>query len=269
MAKAPQAAQTGQVVPFSPSINPLAAAVWPDSGDAADLLGIVQDQAETIAEQAILLARYQQVLNTAQVVTAPANVATGTGTATGTALALTGVTGTIVNGASVNGLGVPAGTIILGQQSGTTGGAGTYTTSQATTAAAAPLAFTPPSSAAVATGTGTATGTALAVTNVGGSIAIGSTVSGPNVPAATTIVNQMSGTPGGAGTYTTSVATTATAAALAFTPVATEPASPWPVPRDAPTLMLVLQNQTALIRTQAASIQHYQDVLNSSQTPMA
>jgi hypothetical protein len=268
MAKAPQAAQTGQVVPFNPSVTPLAA-VWPDSGDAADLLNIVQDQAETIAQQALLLDRYQQVLNAAQVVTAPANVATATGTATGTALALTVVTGTIVNGATVSGQGVPPGTIIVGQQSGTTGGAGTYTTNQATTAAAAPLAFVPPSSAAVATGTGTATGTALAVTAVAGTIAIGSTVSGQGVPAATTLVNQMSGTPGAAGTYTTSVATTATAVPLAFIPIAAEPSSPWPTPRDAPTLMLVLQNQTALLRTQAASIAHYQDVLNSSQTPMA
>jgi hypothetical protein len=260
--------QSAQIVPFT-GVQPLANPVWPDAGDAADLLNIVQDQAETIAQQALLIDRYQTVLNAAQVVIPPTAIATATGTGAGTALTLTGSSGPILTGASVSGAGVPAGTLIVGQQSGAVGGDGVYTTNQATTPASQPLAFMPPPHVTIATATATATGTALAVTNVSGTIVNGASVAGPGVPAGTIVVNQMSGSAGGAGTYTTNQATTAAAAALAFTPPAAEPASPWPTPRDAPTLMLIAQNQTALLRTQNASIQHYQDILNSSQTPMA
>jgi hypothetical protein len=168
-----------------------AAATWPDSNDVSDLLGIVQAQTVTIADQMDLLDRYQSILNAAQ--TMPP-VATGLGTATGTSLVVTAVTGTIVIGAVVTGAGVPASppkTTIVAQTAGTTGAAGTYTTSQATTvAASAPLAFKPPSSV-----------------------------------------------------------------------------SPWPLPRDQVTLNTLAQQQTAIMRTQSALIQHYQDVLNTSQTP--
>jgi hypothetical protein len=67
--------------------------------------------------------------------------ATGTGTATVTSLAVTAVMGTIFQGATVTGTGVPAGTTIVSQQSGPLGGNGTYITSQATTANAAALNF--------------------------------------------------------------------------------------------------------------------------------
>lgn len=251
--------------------TPMVSANWPDANDATDLLAIVQEQAGTIADQAVLIDRYQTVLNNAQKTAPPAvNVATSTGTATGTSLALTGTSGTVVIGANVSGAGVPAGTTIIGQISGTTGGDGTYTTNQATTAAAAPLAFTPPATIIVATAIGTATGTSLAVSSVTGTIALGARVSGPGVPASTTIINQISGTNGGAGTYTTNQATTAAAGALAFTP----PPAPgaimsWPAPQDSATLMQLVQNQTAVARTQAALIAHYQDVLNTSQTPIS
>jgi hypothetical protein len=238
---------------------------WPDANDAADLLAIVEAQTKTIADQAALLDRYQAVLNTAQAVS-PTATATGTGTATGSSLAVTAVTGTIAIGATVSGAGVPPGTTILSQSSGTAGGAGTYITDLVTTATAAPLAFTPPPPA-LATGTGTATGNQLAVTTVTGTIAIGASVAGAGIPAMTTILAQVSGTAGGAGTYTTSQNTTANAAPLAFTPPA--PVSAWPIPRDAPTLMLLVQNQSSVARTQAALISHYQDVLNTSQTPMS
>jgi hypothetical protein len=265
MAKAPQAqAAQSNVVPFTAAVAPLAG--WPDANDATDLLAIVQQQTGTIADQAALIDRYQAILSNAQV-SAGATVATAIGTATGASLVVTSVTGTILVGAEVSGLGVPVGTTILNQLSGTGGGAGTYTTDQATTASAAPLAFTPPP-AAVVTATGTATGTALAVTAVNGTIVIGASVAGAGVPANTRIINQASGTSGGAGTYTTSQATTASAAPLAFTPPPAGPVMAWPTPRDAPTLMLLLQNQTALARTQAAVIQHYQEVLNTSQTPI-
>lgn len=177
------------VVPAA-GVTPLS--TWPDSNDVSDLLGIAQAQAVTIADQADLLDRYQSALNAAQ--TTPP-IATGTGTATGTtSLTVAAVANTIVAGAKVSGTGVPPAppsTTIVSQQSGTTGGAGVYTTSQALTiAAGTPLAFAPPSSV-----------------------------------------------------------------------------SPWPLPRDPATLMLLVQQQTALARTQAAAIAHYQDVLNTSQTP--
>lgn len=62
--------------------------------------------------------------------------ATGTGNSAGTAsLTLSAVSGTVAIGASIAGTGVPAGTTITAQQSGTTGGNGVYTTSQPTTLA--------------------------------------------------------------------------------------------------------------------------------------
>jgi hypothetical protein len=247
-------------------VQPTPLAGWPDPNDASDLLAIVQEGADTIAAQAVMIDRYQAVLNGAQAPTGPV-IATGTGTATGATLVMTAVTGTILVGAEVSGLGVPAGTTILNQVSGTTGAAGTYTTDQATTATAAPLAFAPPP-AAVTTATGTGTGTSLVVTAVAGTIALGNFVAGAGVPGNTIILAQVSGTAGGAGTYTTSQPTTASAAPLAFSAPAPPPVSPWPVPRDAPTLMLVSQNQTAVLRTQNALMQHYQDLLNSSQTPI-
>jgi hypothetical protein len=175
---------------------PQATSNWPDANDAPDLLAIVEDQAETIAAQAVMIDRYQSVLNTAQIQTPP-TVAIGTGTASGTpatTLAVSGVTNPIVTGAVITGAGVPASppTTILSQQTGTTGGAGNYTTNQATTASAAVLTFTPP-----------------------------------------------------------------------------PPAPTWPPAQDAPTLTLLMQEQTAVLRTQSALIQHYQDVLNTSGTPIA
>lgn len=61
--------------------------------------------------------------------------------------------------------------------------------------------------------TATGAGTDLTVTAVTGIISVGDTVSGTGVPADTTIVSQTSGTPGGAGVYVTSAATTASTAA--------------------------------------------------------
>jgi hypothetical protein len=62
-----------------------------------------------------------------------------TGTGSGTALTVTGVTGTIVAGYAVFGTGVAMGTTIVSQTSGTPGGAGVYVTSQATTSSGASL----------------------------------------------------------------------------------------------------------------------------------
>jgi hypothetical protein len=168
-------------------VQPLTTPTWPVSNDAGDLIGIVEAQSETIAEQAALIDRYQGVLKAAQAATG-GSPATAVGTGTGTSLVTTGTNGVIKAGSVVAGTGVPAGTTIMSQTSGTTGGNGTYVTSQATTANNATLSFTPQA---------------------------------------------------------------------------------WPVAQDAPTLTLLVQNQTAMIRTQTTLIQNYLDVLNTSQTPAA
>lgn len=62
-----------------------------------------------------------------------------TGTGSGTNLTTTSVTGVIKAGDTVTGTGVPAGTTIVSQSSGTAGGAGVYVTSAATTSSSASL----------------------------------------------------------------------------------------------------------------------------------
>lgn len=181
------AAARARVIPMA---APSPSSSWPITGDIPAISEIVLEQSQVIEDQEVLLHAYQTNLNTAQ--TTPGATATGTGTATGNQLAVTAVAGTIQNGAVISGGGVtvPAGTTILGQISGTPGGAGTYLTSAVTTAAAAALTFTNP--------------------------------------------------PG---------------------------ASTWPVPTDAPTLMLIQQLQSSIIRLQTALLQGYQDLMNTSQTP--
>lgn len=120
---------------------------------------------------------------------------TSTGTAAGTALTLTSLTGYVSLGETVNGTGVPSGTTIVAQVSGTTGAAGIYTTSQATTASSATI---------------TTYGDVLDVSATTGLISVGDTVSGGSgFPTGATILNQVSGTTGGAGIYTLSAPATA------------------------------------------------------------
>jgi hypothetical protein len=89
-----------------------------------------------------LPSNYADGYTTALVTPAPA---TGTGTSTGTtSLAMTAVAGTIMIGATVAGAGVPGGVTIVAQQSGATGGNGTYTTSAATTLPGVALTITHP-----------------------------------------------------------------------------------------------------------------------------
>lgn len=170
---------------LAPKPTVTGAPVWPITGDVDDLLAIVRAQLDTVADQEELIHAYQLVLDAAQ---------------------------------------------------------------------AAPLA----------TATGTATDTSLAITGSANGILVGAVVSGTGVPAGTTIVSQQSGLLGGDGTYTTSVATTASTSALTFAPGGG--VSPWPVPRDAATLNAIVQGQTAVIRMQTALLQQYQDLLNVSQT---
>jgi hypothetical protein len=108
-----------------------------------------------------------------------------TATGTGTNLAVTAVTGIISVGDTAIGTGIPAGTTIVSGPVG--GGAGTYVTSQVTTAAAAAC---------------TTTSTVLDVTvDTDISIAVGQTVTGSTVPAGVLITAQLGGTPGSVGTY--------------------------------------------------------------------
>lgn len=76
--------------------------------------------------------------------------ATFTGSGSGTNLTASSVTGTIGVGMYVSGTGVPAGTKIVSQISGTTGGAGVYQTSHATTSSANALLAAEAMKAAVA-----------------------------------------------------------------------------------------------------------------------
>jgi hypothetical protein len=94
---------------------------------------------------------------------------------------------------------IPNGTNIAAFGTGS-GGVGTYTINNPLTVGA--------------TFTGTGSGTNLTASAVTGSILPGQIIAGTGVPGGTTIVSQTSGTPGGAGVYVTSGATTASTAAL-------------------------------------------------------
>lgn len=128
--------------------------------------------------------------------------ATFTATATGNQLAVTSVTGKISIGDVIAGTGVPAGTSIIAGPSA--GGAGTYTTSVVTTAAAATV---------------TSFGNVLHVTVVTGVFAPGDAISGTGVPANATLGLQLSGAAGGVGDYLLNVAASAYAASTALTTV--------------------------------------------------
>lgn len=177
-------------------LAPQQTASWPITGDVPDLENIIAAQAETIEQQAALIDAYQANLSAAQN-PLPGPAATGTGaiTTASTSLSVSGVSGAnIVTGATVTDATVPpvtpAGTVVLGQISGTTGGGGVYLLNHAVTyAASIALTFTPPAGA-----------------------------------------------------------------------------SSWPTPTDAPTLELIREQQTAVLRLQSSLIQSYQDLLNLSET---
>ena len=125
------------------------------------------------------------------VVTASAG-ASFTATGSGANLTTSAVTGVISVGDTISGTGIPVGTTILSQTSGTTGGAGVYVTSVATTASAASI---------------TATSSILQVTAVAsGALIPGQLLTGTGVTAASRLGAQLSGTAGGIGTYSLSVA---------------------------------------------------------------
>lgn len=112
--------------------------------------------------------------------------ATFTATGSGTTLIVTSPTGYISAGDTISGTGVPANTTIVSQISGTTGGAGSYLTSTATTASS---------------GTVTSFGDKVYATSVTGYISADDAVSGITGLTGATVVSQVSGTTGGVGLY--------------------------------------------------------------------
>jgi hypothetical protein len=108
--------------------------------------------------------------------------------------------GTVLGvGQTISGTGVPAGTTILSQLTGTLGGVGTYQVSISQTLASAAI---------------TASGGGLTVSAVTtGTLAIGQTLSGTGIVAGTTITGLGTGT-GGVGTYAISQPSTAAAATV-------------------------------------------------------
>lgn len=123
---------------------------------------------------------------------------TSTGTAvSGNPLEITisSVTGVLSVGDTMAGTGITAGTTIVSQISGTAGGAGVYQLSANNTASAATI---------------TTFGATLVISATTGLVSIGDTVSGGSgFPSAATVLAQVSGTAGGAGTYTLSAPATA------------------------------------------------------------
>ncbi len=136
---------------------------------------------------------------------------TGTAANNSTSLTASDVIGVISTGEVVSGAtGFTTGTYVAGQSSGTPGGNGAYVLNQATAAALSNEALSATGSNFVATGSGTT----LTVTSVTGLLSPGNIVSGTGVPIGTTILSQVSGTPGGVGVYTTSGPTTASGVTL-------------------------------------------------------
>jgi hypothetical protein len=128
------------------------------------------------------------------------------GNISGTVLTVTAVTsGTLAVGQFLSGFdslsGITVGTSISSFVSGS-GGTGTYNINNSLTLAGA-------------TFTGTRnTLDQITASSVTGSIGIGDVIAGTGIPTGTTITGQVSGTPNGAGIYSTSVDTTASAAAV-------------------------------------------------------
>ena len=140
--------------------------------------------------------------------------ATFTASGSGTNLTVSAVTGLISIGETLGTTtGIPAGTTIVSQTSGTTGGAGVYVTSVATTISAA---------------TATSFGNVLNVTAVAsGSLDIGESVTGTGIPAGAVLDSQISGASGGVGVYALSVPATAYAASTTVTSVGGVAATGW------------------------------------------
>lgn len=134
----------------------------------------------------------------------------GTASNGSTSLTASSVIGVITPGDVLTGTGFNTGTYIVSQSSGPPGGPGVYVLSQPTTAAITSTQTTGSGPSLVGTGSGTN----LTVSSVTGLINVGDVLSGTGVPNGTTIVSQLSGTPGGAGVYVTNQPTTSSGVTL-------------------------------------------------------
>lgn len=154
--------------------------------------------------------------------------ATVTGSIAGTVLTVSAVTtGTLVVGAILSGTGITAGTQIVKQLTGTTGGAGTYTVSASQTVASTTVTAT----------YGTMTVTAIPV----GFISLGQTVSGSGVAVSTVVTALGTGT-GGAGTYYVNKTQTISSSTLTTSAASGSPVFRRLYPDDAPSGARVLLN---------------------------
>lgn len=111
------------------------------------------------------------------------------------------VTGVITPGMVLTGTGVTAGTYIVGQLTGSPGAAGTYTVSASQTVGSTTITYTQSVSASDAQFTGSTSGTTLTAASVTGTLVGGQIISGAGITGAPAIIAQLSGTTGGAGTY--------------------------------------------------------------------
>lgn len=142
--------------------------------------------------------------------------ATGVQTAASSTLTVSAVTkGFLVPGMVITGAGVAANTSIVAQLTGTPGGAGTYTVSNTTGFASTTISVAAEDTGfkfvsatvadAVSAGGGASVAAATGVLTLGapasGVYEVGQNLSGTGVPANLFITAQLSGTPGGAGTY--------------------------------------------------------------------
>jgi|GEM_PF-4282757 len=167
--------------------------------------------------------------------------ATVTGSIAGTVLTVSAVTtGTLVVGAILSGTGITAGTQIVKQLTGTTGGAGTYTVSASQTVASTTVTAT----------YGTMTVTAIPV----GFISLGQTVSGSGVAVSTVVTALGTGT-GGAGTYYVNKTQTISSSTLTTSAASGSPVFRRLYPDDAPSGARVLLNTlTANVSANLADI---------------
>ncbi len=148
---------------------------------------------------------------------------TGTYTANSTSLTISGVVnGALAVGSVITGPGIPEGTTIVSQTSGTAGGNGVYVVSNKTTANAAGLFADQAATITGFSGTNGNSSTTLTIDSVStGTLAVGTVITGAGIPAGTTIASQVSGTAGAAGVYTTNTAISTGTAGATFTAATT------------------------------------------------
>ena len=134
------------------------------------------------------------------------------GSITGTTLTVTSISsGSIAVGQPIFGIGITAGTIITNLDSGTSGGLGTYVVSASqTVSSTSMISISTPSNIFI----GSMSAGTLTVTSVqSGTLAIGQSIFGANVPIGTTITGFGSGT-GNSGTYTVSSTATVSSTSM-------------------------------------------------------